>query len=64
MLKGTFGLAKNTEQQSEAKEVLRSDVVKCCGGTPWLPAHCPLPCILNPSQLLLNLTAEPGKQLG
>lgn len=28
MLKGTFGLAKNTEQQFEAREVLRRDLVK------------------------------------
>lgn len=34
MLKGTFGLAKNTEQQFEAREVLQRDLVK----TPELAA--------------------------
>lgn len=31
MLKGTFGLAKNTEQQFEAREVFRSDLGKTPG---------------------------------
>lgn len=51
MLKGTFGLAKNTEQQSEATEVLRSNLVKapgaggckCVSEPPWLPGLHPLP---------------------
>lgn len=51
MLKGTFGLAKNTEQQLETREVLRRDLGKtpeleaAWVRTPWLPGHRPLRCI-------------------
>lgn len=74
MLKGTFGLAKNTEQQSEAREMLRSDLVKapraghckCVSETrnpaaAWSPPSSMQP---HPSQLVLNLTTKLVKQLG
>lgn len=43
MLKGTFGLAKNTEQQFEAREVLRRDLVKTHASRckrVWEPGGC------------------------
>lgn len=64
MLQGTFGLAKNTAQQFEARKMLRRDLVKTPGaggcklwvGTAWLPGR----CHFHPSKPVLSLTAGPG----
>lgn len=66
MLKGTFGLAKNTEQRFEAREVLRRDLVKTQASRckcVWEPGGClaaALSVHLHLSQSVLSLTAEPG----
>lgn len=61
MLKGTFGLAKNTEQQFEAREVLRGDLVKapgvggckCVSEPPPLPRGCLVPALFDASSSII-----------